>query len=100
MITQYDILRRLIISEKADILKKRQRKVTLQVMLSANKYQIRNAIEALFPIRILAINTSIFRGKRKRVGKTVGLRSKWKKAVLTFVQNSNLEVFNIAINQK
>lgn len=99
MFTQYDILRKLITSEKADILKTRQQKVTLQVMLSANKYQIRSAIEALFPIKISAINTSVFRGKRKRIAKKSGLRSKWKKAVLTFVPNSNLDVFNIAINE-
>jgi large subunit ribosomal protein L23 len=95
MITQYDILRRPVFSEKSGQLKEVARQVTLEVLPSANKKQIKSAAQTLFGVKVLAVNTSVIRGKTKRVGRTVGKCSNWKKAVLTLSTDSDLDVFGV-----
>lgn len=95
MITQYDILRRPVLSEKSNGLKEVSRQVTLEVLPRANKMQIKSAAEKLFGVKVEAVNTSVCRGKTKRVGKNIGKRANWKKAVLTLSADSDLDVFGI-----
>lgn len=95
MITQYDILRKPVLSEKSNALKEGFRQVTLEVFPAANKRQIKLAAEKLFGVKVQGVNTSVYRGKTKRVGKNIGKCSNWKKAVLTLSADSDLEVFGI-----
>ena len=95
MSTQYDILRKPVLSEKSNLLKEKGRQVTLEVLPGANKIQIKSAAQTLFGVKVLAVNTSVCRGKTKRIGKNFGKCSNWKKAVLTLSSDSDLDVFGV-----
>ena len=64
-----------------------------EVAKDANKVEIRHAIEKLWNVNVLAVRTVIVRGKEKRVGRFVGKRSNWKKAVVTIAPGQNIEFF-------
>ncbi len=95
MITQYDILRRPLLSEKSVSLKETGRQICLEVLPRANKQQIKSAAEKLFGVKVEAVNTAVYRGKTKRMGKSMGKTSNWKKAVLTLSADSDLDAFGI-----
>ena len=58
-----------------------------------NKAQIRAAVEQLFGVKVTGVWTSHQRGKDKRVGKTVGRRPNWKKAIITLAEGDSIEIF-------
>ena len=58
-------------------------KYTFQVAKKATKVQIANAVEALFNVKVLNVNTMTVKGKEKRVGAHAGKRPDWKKAIVT-----------------
>jgi large subunit ribosomal protein L23 len=64
-----------------------------EVARDANKIEIRNAVEKLWNVDVLSVRTSIVRGKEKRMGRFVGKRSNWKKAVVTIAAGQNVEFF-------
>jgi large subunit ribosomal protein L23 len=64
-----------------------------EVAKDANKVEIRHAVEKLWNVNVLAVRTAIVRGKEKRVGRFVGKRSNWKKAVVTIGPGQNIEFF-------
>lgn len=77
-----DILIRPIVTEKSTALME-QGKYTFRVPLAATKIQIRQAVEQIFKVKVQAVNTMRYEGKLKRMGRTQGRRSDWKKAVVT-----------------
>lgn len=77
-----DILIKPIVTEKSTALME-ERKYTFCVPLSATKIQIRQAVEQIFKVKVQAVNTMRYEGKMKRLGRTQGRRSDWKKAVVT-----------------
>ena len=60
---------------------------TFKVAKKATKVQIANAVETLFNVKVLNVNTMTVKGKEKRVGANVGKRSDWKKAIVTIDTN-------------
>ena len=76
-----DILIRPIITEKTSQMMQ-ENKYTFQVPLDANKVEIRQAVEAIFKVKVLNVNTIRVLGKTKRMGKYVGKRSDYKKAIV------------------
>ena len=64
-----------------------------EVASDANKVEIRHAVEKLWNVNVLAVRTSIVRGKEKRIGRFTGKRSNWKKAVVTIAAGQNIEFF-------
>jgi large subunit ribosomal protein L23 len=64
-----------------------------EVARDANKIEIRNAVEKLWNVDVLSVRTSVVRGKEKRMGRFVGKRSNWKKAVVTIAAGQNVEFF-------
>ena len=58
-------------------------KYTFRVNKKATKIDIKNAVEKLFEVKVLKVNTISVRGKSKRMGKTSGKTSDWKKAIVT-----------------
>ncbi len=84
-----DILIRPILTEKS-VAQTAQRKYTFEVLPVANKVEIRQAVEALFPgTKVSEVNTMMVRGKVRRMGgyrrgrRTAGETSRWKKAIVT-----------------
>jgi large subunit ribosomal protein L23 len=68
-------------------------KVLFEVALDANKIEIKQAIEALFSVKVVDVHTQVMRGKEKRMGKFVGMRSNWKKAIVTLAKGNKIEFF-------
>lgn len=89
----YDVIKRPLLTEKSTALRSSENQVVFAVAKEANKYEIKSAIENIFKVEVAAVNTMIYRGKDKRVGRTFGRRSNWKKAVVTMAAGTNLDVF-------
>lgn len=62
-------------------------KYTFKVSKKATKIQIANAVQALFGVKVLNVNTMIVKGKEKRMGANYGRRPDWKKAIVTIDTN-------------
>lgn len=87
-----DVLIRPIVTEKSTALME-QGKYTFRVPLAATKIQIRQAVEQIFKVKVQAVNTMRYEGKLKRMGRTQGRRSDWKKAVVTLKPGEAIELF-------
>ena len=83
-----------IITEKTHTLKDAANKLTFRVSVKANKIEIRKAIEAIFKVKVLGVNTIHVKGKEKRQGKTTGMRPDWKKAVVTLAPGEKIAGFD------
>jgi len=68
-------------------------KVFFEVDATANKIEIKQAIEALFNVKVADVHTLVVRGKEKRIGRFTGRRSNWKKAIVTLKQGSKIDFF-------
>ena len=88
-----DIIKRPIaLTEKAARLKEANQ-VVFEVAIAANKIEIKTAVESLFSVKVTDVNTLIQRGKVKRVGRALGKRPNWKKAVVTLKQGETIPLF-------
>jgi len=87
------IIKPLIMTEKGETLKEEQNKVLFKVSLQANKVEIKAAVEKLFSVNVEDVNTLIVRGKTSRLGRRMGKRPNWKKAVVTLREGDAIEFF-------
>lgn len=93
-LTNYDIIIRPVITEKSMSLMS-EKKYTFIVHKSANKIQIRNAIEKIFDVQVDRVFTMNYIGKKKRVRIHQGRRSDFKKAIVQLTLDSKaIEFFN------
>jgi large subunit ribosomal protein L23 len=77
-----DLVRRPIITEKATILMEKNQ-YTFEVVPKATKPNIKAAIEDLFQVKVVKINTAMQPRKKRRVGKFIGFKPQYKKAIVT-----------------
>ena len=82
-----DIIVRPIISEKSMAMSTEKRYV-FEVMKSATKPEIANAVETMFKVTVADVNTMNMKGKPKRVGYHAGYTREWKKAIVTLTADS------------
>ncbi|MGC2424966.1 MAG: 50S ribosomal protein L23 [Nitrospirota bacterium] len=87
----YEIIKKPLITEKGSKLKEDQNKIVLQVATEANKIEIKNAVETVFKVKVEEVRTMVFKGKKKRLGVRQGVRSDWKKAVVTLKEGQTVE---------
>lgn len=88
------ILRRpILLTEKAASLKDNLNQFTFEVARDATKYQIRAAVQAAFSVDVLAVRTSIVRGKDRRMGSGYSRTQNWKKAVVTLKEGQKIDFF-------
>lgn len=87
-----DIILEPIISEKSYDLTN-QHKYTFKVSTKATKPQIRQAVEEVFKVGVINVNTINLRGKLKKQGWTRGYRPNWKKAIVTLREGDAIEIF-------
>ena len=83
----HDIIRRPIISEKA-LAGVPDKKYTFEVAKTANKFEIKDAIEVVFGVKVKSVKTLNIPGKKKRVGVHMGKTPDYKKAVVTLTEDS------------
>ncbi len=91
--TQYDIIRQPLITEKTNIQKEKDNQLTFEVDRKANRIEIRRAIERIFNVKVASVRTIQVKGKTKRRGRTVGKRRDWKKAIVTLRPGERIEFF-------
>lgn len=89
----YRVIKKPLITEKSDTKKGLFNQLTFEVNKDANKIEIKDAVERLFKVTVLNVNTSNVRGKPKRLGKSVGRRNDWKKAVVTLKPGDHIDFF-------
>lgn len=87
-----DVLIRPLVTEKTNAMMQ-ENKYTFVVPLRANKVQIRQAVESIFKVKVLAVNTIRVMGKTKRMGKTEGKRPDYKKAIVKLAPDQTIEFF-------
>lgn len=87
-----DVLIRPLITEKTTALMQ-DNKYTFVVPLTANKVEIRQAVEQVFKVKVLDVNTTRVMGKFKRMGRTQGKRPDYKKAIVKLAAGERIEFF-------
>ena len=87
------IRRPIALTEKAARLKVEANQVVFEVVVSANKLEIKDAVERLFDVKVASVNTLVQRGKQKRMGKGLAKRRNWKKAIVTLREGSDIQFF-------
>ena len=83
----HDIIQKPIITERS-MEDMEGKKYTFKVDKNANKIEIKNAVEEIFSVKVLKVNTMNMKGKTKRMGRFEGKRSDWKKAIVQLTENS------------
>ena len=86
-LTSHDIIRKPVITEKS-MAAMAEKKYTFIVHMSANKVQIKKAIEEVFGVKVEKVQTIRTMGKTKRMGVHFGKRAEQKKAIITLAQDS------------
>ncbi|MEJ7733308.1 MAG: 50S ribosomal protein L23 [Polyangiaceae bacterium] len=90
-----EIIRRpIILTEKSSRLRDSGNKVIFEVRPGANKIQIKNAIQVLFKVGVVDVNTLNYRGKDKRMGRGYAKLRNWKKAIVTLKPGDEIQFFD------
>ena len=87
----FAVIRRPVITEKAT-LGSEHNQVTFRVAMDATKPEIKQAIEALFKVKVKAVNTARIKGKVKRFRGRIGQRAMYKKAIVTLAEGHSIDV--------
>ena len=87
----YKIIRKPIVTEKATKLSEFN-KIVFEVAFKSNKYEIKNAVEKLFSVKVKAVNIINTKGKVKRFKGVLGKRNDIKKAVITLVEGNTIDI--------
>ncbi len=87
----YDIIKAPIITEKSAKLAS-EGKYSFKVDVKTHKTEIKKAIEALFNVKVINVNTITKRPKTKRVGRYVGKTNQYKKAIVTLAEGNTIDL--------
>ncbi|MEM1075310.1 MAG: 50S ribosomal protein L23 [Pseudomonadota bacterium] len=87
----YDVIRKPVVTEKATMTSENGA-VVFEVAMESNKPQIKEAVEALFGVKVKAVNTTITKGKAKRFRGQLGKRKDVKKAYVTLEEGNTIDV--------
>lgn len=93
MATLENIIKKPLVTEKSSLQTEVANRYGFIVDLKANKYQIKNAVEELYDVKVLNVRTSIIPGKLKRAGRLVKKTSKTKKAFVQLGEGQKIEFF-------
>ena len=91
--TPESIIRRpIFLTEKSNTLRG-SNQVVFEVLRGANKIQIKTAIQTLFNVKVESVNTMVYRGKDRRMGRGYAKMQNWKKAVVTLQEGESIDFF-------
>lgn len=91
----HEILKRPLVTEKTVQQEGEAQVVAFEVNRDANKVEIKKAVEHAFEVKVKNVNTVLVAGKVKRLGRTYGKRSNWKKAYVTLAEGSSIDLFGV-----
>jgi large subunit ribosomal protein L23 len=89
----YQVIRKPLVTEKSNIGRETQNLVTLAVDLRANKHDVRRAVEQLFGVNVLDVRTQRMPHKSRRVGRFLGRKTQWKKAIVRLAEGQKIEFY-------
>ena len=92
-ITLQDVVKRPLVTEKSERNREAAHAFAFEVHRDATKIQVKQAVEKLFKVHVLAVRTAVARGKNKRVGRSMGRRPNWKKAFVTLKEGDTIALF-------
>jgi large subunit ribosomal protein L23 len=99
-VTPEQIIRRpIVLTEKATLLREKRNQIVFEVARTANKIEIRDAVQKLFNVRVTGVNTMVVRGKEKRMGRGRAKTQNWKKAIVTLKEGDTVDFFTDAGDQ-
>lgn len=84
-----------MLTEKSLLEKDNNNRYMFKVSINANKIEIKKAIEKVFAVKVVKINTIRMKGKPKRMGKYEGRRPDWKKAIVTIQADQSIPDFEV-----
>jgi large subunit ribosomal protein L23 len=87
------VIKKPVITEKGNLQKEMYNQICLEVDRHANKVEIRRAVEALFKTKVLGVKTQNIRGKTRRMGRNLGKKADWKKAVVKLAPGQSVDFF-------
>ena len=87
------VILRPVVTERSTTLAEDSGKYTFIVTKSANKIEIKNAIQSLFDVKVRDVRTANFRGKLRRVGRSEGHKAAFKKAIVTLVEGERIDMY-------
>jgi large subunit ribosomal protein L23 len=88
----YEVLRRPIVTEKSSLQSERGR-YTFEVHPQANKHQVKEAVEKVFDVKVVAVNIITVPGKRRRYGRHLSSPHPWKKATVRLAEGQSIGFF-------
>ena len=92
MKTAYDIIIKPVITEQS-MEEADEKKYVFKVAVDANKIEIKKAVEEIFGVKVVRVNTLTVKPKTKRVRYVAGKTRSWKKAIVTLAEGDTIEVF-------
>ncbi|MBM4376565.1 MAG: 50S ribosomal protein L23 [Deltaproteobacteria bacterium] len=93
MHAEHIVKRPILLTEKASRLREDTNQYMFEVAGTANKIQIKRAIEQLFSVKVTSVNTLNQRGKFRRMGRGHGKLPNWKKAIVTLAQGASISFY-------
>lgn len=95
MKTPHDIILAPVVSEKSYDLIEERNTYTFEVDTRSNKEEIRDAVETVFDVTVLRVNTMNRKGKRKRTGYVIGKRADTKRALVRLADGDSIDIFEV-----
>ena len=92
MMDPYTVIRKPMLTEKCHDMKEKHNQVAFQIDRRANKVQVKEAVEKIFKVKVKRVNVMNVTGKKKRLGRNVGKRSDWRKAIVTLMPGETIEI--------
>jgi len=89
----HHVIRRPLVTEKSNIGREEENLATFAVDPRATKHDITRAVEALFEVKVVNVRTMRQPRKKKRIGRHIGTKSEWKKAIVRLAEGQSIEFF-------
>jgi large subunit ribosomal protein L23 len=90
----YNVLSAPKVTEKSTLCNEKGNQIVFKVAKWANKLQIKAAVEKLFSVEVVSVQTMNIKGKNKRFGQTMGHRNDWKKAIVRLKEGQTVDFFS------
>ena len=88
---RYGVVRKARLTEKSMTLQESNNQIVVQVDPQANKIEIKDAVEKLFNVKVSDVRTINVQGKKKRIGRHMGKRADWKKAIVSLAEGQKVD---------
>ncbi len=88
-----EVLIKPLLTEKSSIVTENTNRYVFKVQKKASKFQVKDAVEKMFDVKVVNVRTSVTAGKVKRAGKALKKSSSWKKAYVKIADGQKLELF-------